>query len=838
MILKHLLTSAVVLTLSLSVFGDPLNVRTQEHIEAEVKRLTSLLTLEEKASLVHANGKFNIASIERLGIHEMWLSDGPHGVRYQMQRHGWERENLSDDRATYLPPLTAVAASWNPQMASLHGNVLGAEARHRNKDIILGPGVNIARLPLYGRNFEYMGEDPFLASRLAVEEIKAIQANDVAATIKHFALNTQELNRTGVNAKPDERTLREVYLPAFEAAVKEANVWAIMGSYNQFRGTNANQSKHLIKDILKGEWGYQGVLLTDWNVDINTHDAAVNGLDIEMGTDVAEYKDYFLADPLLAMIRAGEIPESILDDKVHRILRLQLNIGMMDKQRLSGERNTLKHQQAARTIAQEGVVLLKNNNVLPLDPKTLKNILVIGPNANKIHALGGGSSEVPALYEITPLQGLQNALGDNTNITVMRARNNGKLMPIASDYVYTRHWTGTPAWTLTRFSDKQKNLKIAESAIVDSAYHSRKGAKHEYISLTTQIKPLQNGLHTLKASAVGDFSLTVDNKSIINIKKSRGDIISYEIDLKAGTTYNFAIDYAGNNNFTLGWDAPGNLFSSEDEYIAAAKKADAIIYFGGLSHGDDREAIDRPHMSLPNDQDVIIEKLLAVNPNTIIFLIAGSAVEMPWAAKANSIVWGWYAGQEAGNAFADVLFGKINPSGKMPITLPKSLADTAPIKLNDYNETEATYPEGVFIGHRWFEQQKIEPLFPFGYGLSYTTFKYSNLKFSNQKFLKNSTFTVTATITNTGKVAGAEVAQLYLHDKKASVDRPAKELKGFYKVFLKPGQSKNISFTLNERDLSFWDINSNNWLAEAGEFTVLLGASSQSIHLEKSFLYQ
>ncbi|MGZ9898688.1 glycoside hydrolase family 3 protein [Shewanella gaetbuli] len=376
------------------------------NVETEIARLLPQLTLEEKVSLVHAAGKFHIPAIERLGIHEMWMSDGPHGVRYEIDRNSWAPAGWTNDYSTYLPPLTAVAASWDPNMATLHGNILGAEARHRNKDLILGPGVNLARLPLYGRNFEYMGEDPYLAASLVVPTVKAIQANDVGATVKHYALNTQELNRTGVNAKPDERTLREVYLPAFEAAVKQANVHAIMGAYNEFRGTNANQSEHLIKTILKGEWGFQGVLLTDWNVDINTYDAAMNGLDIEMGTDVASYDEYYMAKPLLEMIKAGKVPESVLDDKVSRILRVQLSIGMMDKQRLSGERNTQAHRDDAKTIATNGVVLLKNeHNVLPLKAEKLQNILVLGPNANKRHGFGGGSSEVKSLYEVTPVRG-------------------------------------------------------------------------------------------------------------------------------------------------------------------------------------------------------------------------------------------------------------------------------------------------------------------------------------------------------------------------------------------------------------------------------------------------
>jgi len=809
-------------------------------VEENVENLLKKLTLEEKISLVHASGKFHINAIERVGIPEMWLSDGPHGVRHQINRDDWNSAGWTDDHSTYLPHLTSVAASWDPAIAALHGQVLGAEARERKKDFILGPGVNLARLPLYGRNFEYMGEDPILAAKLVVPQIKAIQANDVAATVKHYALNTQELNRTGVNAKPDERTLREVYLPAFEASVKEANVWGMMGSYNQYYGTNANQSEHLVMDILKGEWGYKGVLLTDWNVDINTHDAAMYGLDLEMGTDVASYDDYFLAKPLLAQIKAGNIPVSVLDDKVRRILRVQYSIGMYDEMRLPGERNTKEHQLAARKIAAEGVVLLKNekvgeNKVLPLVQQKIKNILVLGPNADKKHGTGGGSSEVKSLYEITPLAGLKAQLGDEVNITVMRARSS-VLSPIASDYVASRHWTGTPAWNISYYKDQARKTVISESWIVDSTFKSNKSVT-EYITMKGDIKPLKSGIHTLNVFVEGSFTLKVDGESVINSFSTDDQVISYEINLNAEQHYAFEIRYDGKSEFTLGWDAPGNLFVEETEYIAAAKAADAVIYFGGLSHGDDRESIDRPDMRLPNSQDEIISKLLSTNKKTIVFLVAGSAVEMPWAEQANAIVWGWYGGMEAGHAFADVLFGEVNPSGKMPITLPEKLEHTAPIALNDYNAKESLYSEGVFIGYRWFEQQKIKPTFSFGHGLSYTQFDVSNIQLSSKSITGIDKITITAQVKNIGEVAGAEVVQLYLHDKKASVERPIKELKGFDKVFLQPGETQQISIELSIRDLSFWDVNTNNWLAEPGEFEVLLGTSLDSIRLKSIFSY-
>lgn len=805
-------------------------------VEAGVERLLSRLTLEEKVSLVHANSKFTIPAVERLGIHEMMMSDGPHGVRYEIARNSWDPAWHTDDQSTYLPVLTLVAASWNPAMARLHGNVLGSEARQRGKDVILAPGVNLARLPLYGRNFEYMGEDPFLAARLVVPEIEAIQSNDVAATVKHFALNTQELNRHGVDARPDERTLREVYLPAFEAAVKQGGALAVMGAYNEFRGTNANQSRYLVNDILKGEWGFDGILLTDWGVNINTYDAAMNGLDIEMGTRVDRYDDYFFGDPLREMIEQGKVSESVLDEKVRRILRVQLTIGMMDKHRLSGERNTDEHQQSARIIAAEGVVLLKNDGVLPLDRSSVKKILVMGPNAAKKHALSGGSSEVPALYEVTPLEGLRNKAGETIEVTVMQARHEGELAPIADEYVASHHWDGIPAWFVKFYEDKARKDLKRFATIPSSAHRPWREGDMQHLNMTGTVKPVQDGEHTLIVQAAGEFKLTLDGETVLQGNSPTAAEFRRSIDLKAGREYALEIVYDGADRFTLGWDAPGDVFRSEAEYLAAAREADVVIYVGGLDHDYDREGHDRENMKLPYHQDQTIGNLLQANKNTVVLLVAGSAVEMPWAEQAGAIVWGWYAGMEGGNAFADVLFGDINPSGKMPITLPKALEDAAPIALKDHRPDVNLYPEGVFIGYRWFEQQGIEPLFPFGHGLSYTDFTYSNLQIKPGS--ANDTWTVTATITNSGDRAGAEVVQLYLRDLVASVERPAKELRGFEKVFLEPGASRTVALRLGKRDLSFWDVNSNGWLAEPGEFEVMLGASVEDIRLKDRFTYR
>ena len=802
-------------------------------VDADVEALLSQLTLDEKISLLHADGKFVVNAIERLGIHEMWMSDGPHGVRMEISRDTWDPAGWDDDVATYLPPTTMVAASFNPRMARLHGSVLGAEARHRHKDLILGPGVNLARLPINGRNFEYLGEDPYLASRLVVESVRGIQANDVAATIKHYALNTQELNRRGVDSRPDERTLREVYLPMYEAAVKEAGVWAVMGAYNSYMGTNANQSRHLVMDILKGEWGFRGVLLTDWHVPINTYDAAMNGLDLEMGTD-APYNEFHFADPLKAMVSEGRVPVAVIDDKVRRILRLQLSVGMMDRYRLSGERNTAAHRAAALDIARDGVTLLKNEGgVLPLDPARLEKVLLIGPNVDREHAMGGGSSQIKALYEITPHQGVAARLGDGVEITTMRARGSA-LSPIAGEYLASRHWTGTPTWEVDHYTDAARTERSGHSVISDSAYAVEEPGTTEHVTFRGIIAPLESGAHELTARAAGAFRLAIDGEPVLEFTAEPAATRSRSVELEAGRSYEFVIDYDGAAHFTLGWDAPSDLFAPEAEYLAAARAADAVIFVGGLSHDDDREGVDRRNLKLPGSQDEVIEKLLAARPDTVILLLGGSPAEMPWIDRARAVLWGWYGGQEGGRAYAEVLFGDVNPSGKLPMTFPVRLADSAPIALDDYGPDIANYPEGVFIGYRWYEKQGIAPLFPFGHGLSYTSFAYADLEIATPAG-GDVVATVAVTLTNTGERAGAEAVQLYVGDVEASVERPAKELKGFAKVFLQPGESRRVEIPLSRRDLSFWDVAGGDWKAEPGEFAVMVGASSADIRLRSAF---
>ncbi|WP_082086910.1 beta-glucosidase [Teredinibacter purpureus] len=821
-------------TSQLAVMPSSVSKTTPAAIEQEVERLLAALTLSEKISLLHANSKFTVAGVERLGIEEMHLSDGPHGVRHEISRHSWAPADWDTDYATYLPPLTAIAASWDPAMATLHGTVLGREARHRNKDIILGPGVNLARLPTYGRNFEYFGEDPFLAAQLVVPEILAIQQHDVAACVKHYALNTQELNRWGVDAQPDERTLREVYLPAFEAAVKEGGVYSVMGAYNKVYGTNANQSAHLVNGILKQDWGFDGVLLTDWHVDINTVDAAMNGLDLEMGTLVEDYDDYYFAAPLLAKVQEGEIPEAIIDEKVRRILRLQLRVGMMDPLRQEGLRNTEEHHRAARTLAEQGIVLLKNDQqLLPLQKDTLKNVLVMGPNANLPHGRGGGSSQVKSNYEITPLQGLQTLLGDDVNIVYLRAGTGDTLQPIPADYISTRHGgSGTPVWRVISFEDAERQQPLNVTEWPQSSKRWAHNTDTQYLTLEATLVPIESGEHIVKFHGSGHAQLHVDGESVASWHTDGQKVLSQTLNLTAGQAYTFQLQYDGNTYFTLGWDAPGIQVVSEAVYTEAAKKADLVLYFGGLSHSDDREGHDRESMRLPGNQDEVITALHRANATTTVFIIAGSAVEMPWANDISTLVWGWYGGMEAGHAYARMLTGAVNPAGKMPITLPKQYADTAPIKLDDYNDNTALYKEGVFIGYRWFEAQSIEVQFPFGHGLSYTQFDIDNLSVPKVVDANAEKTVISVTLKNTGKRTGAEVVQLYLGDAVASVARPIKELKGFKKVTLAPGESQTVMFELKPRDFAFWDIQTNGWLVEQGNFNIYVGVSSEDIRAQ------
>lgn len=716
----------------------PAYLDTNRPIEERVKDALSRMTLEEKVKMLHAQSKFSSAGVPRLGIPEVWATDGPHGIRPEVLWDEWDQAEWTNDSCIAYPALTCLAATWNPEMSHLYGKSIGEEARYRKKDILLGPGVNIYRTPLNGRNFEYMGEDPYLSAMMVVPYIKGVQENGVAACVKHYALNNQETNRNTTNMHLNDRALYEIYLPAFKAAVQEGGTWSIMGSYNLYQGQHACHNKRLLKDILRDEWGFDGVVASDWGGVHNTEQAIYNGLDLEFGSWTNglsagtrnAYDNYYLAFPYLKLIKEGKVGTKELDEKVSNILRLIFRTSM-NPHKPFGSLGSPEHGQAGRKIAEEGIVLLQNNNnVLPIDLNKAKKIAVIGENAIKMMTVGGGSSSLKVKYEISPLDGLKARAGSLAEI------------------VYARGYVGDPTG--------------------------------EY-----------NGVKTGQ-----------------NLKDDR----------------------------------------SEDELLAealqVAKDADYVIFFGGLnkSEGQDCEGSDRISLGLPYAQDRVIRELAQINKNLIFVNISGNAVAMPWVNEVPAIVQGWFLGSEAGTALASVLIGDINPSGKLPFTFPVKLDDVGAHKLGEYpgNKEELvtkhqgdtineTYHEGIFVGYRWADKEKIKPLFPFGHGLSYTTFTYSKPAADKKTMTADDTISFTVNIKNTGTYEGQEIVQLYISDKKSSLPRPLKELKAFQKVKLAPGEEKTVTLTIDKKALSFFDDARHEWVAEPGKFEAMIGSSSRNI---------
>lgn len=706
-------------------------------IEARVKDALSRMTLEEKVALCHAQSKFSSAGVPRLGIPELWMSDGPHGVRAEINWNDWGYANWTNDSITAFPALTCLAATWNPDMSAKYGKAIGEEARYREKDVLLGPGVNIYRTPMNGRNFEYMGEDPYLASVMCVPYIQELQKNGVAACVKHYALNNQELWRGHIDVNLSDRALHEIYLPAFKAAVEEGGAWSIMGAYNKIRGQHACHNDFTLNKILKGDWKFDGCVITDWGGAHDTYEAAVNGLDIEMGSytngltseSVFTYNDYYLANPYLQMLKDGKVPMSTIDDKASRILRLIFRTAM-NRQKPYGSVATEEHYAAAREIGNEGIVLLKNAPVvkkgaplLPIDAAKYQNILVVGDNAVRLLNQGGGSSELKVKDMVSPLDGLRAAYGDK--------------VAYAKGYAAGRPMYG-------RADEIPQN-------VVDS----------------------------LRAEAV-----------------------------------------------------------------EMAKKADLVVLVGGLNknHFQDCEGGDRLEYGLPFGQDELIEALLGVNKNLVLVLLSGNAVEMPWVSRVPAIVQGWYLGSMGGKSLADILSGAVNPSGKLPFSFPAKLTDCGAHAFDELSypgdSIKQEYKEDILVGYRWHDTKKIPALFPFGHGLSYTTFTYGKPVASAKTMAADGTLTVTVAVKNTGSIAGKEIVQLYVGDDKCSVLRPVKELKHFAKVALAPGEEKSVTFTLTPDDLKFYDEASAAWKYEPGKFKAYVCASSADVRGIVSFEMQ
>ena len=713
--------------LSVSFAQTPVYLDETKPVEQRIDDALTRMTLDEKIAVIHAQSKFSSPGVKRLGFPDLWTDDGPHGVRPDVLWDEWVQAGQTNDSCVAFPALTCLAATWNPALSRLYGESLAEEALYRGKHVILGPGVNINRTPFNGRNFEYMGEDPWLASRMVVPYIQGLQSKGVAACVKHYALNNDEKYRHQVNVIVSDRALHEIYLPAFKAAVQEGGAWAVMGSYNLYQNQHNCHNATLLNKILKQDWGFDGVVISDWGGCHNTEEAIQNGLDLEFGswTDgltmgvTNAYDNYYMALPYKRLIREFKYSTKELDEKVRRVLRLFYRT-TMNRQRPFGFLCSESHYEAALKIAQQGIVLLKNDRkILPV--KKARRILVVGENAIKMMTVGGGSSSLKVQKEILPLDGIK-----------------------------------------TRFAEAE----------VDFA-----------------------------RGYVGD---TIQSYDGVTVGRSLYDLRSAE-ELTA-------------------------------EAVAKAKDADVVIFIGGLnkSNYQDCEGHDRQTYGLPYGQDQLIEALVKANPNLVYVNISGNAVAMPWADKVPAIVQGWFVGSESGEALASVLAGDVNPSGKLPFTWYARLEDCGAHATGSYPGTwrdghqiiDETYKEDIFVGYRWTDKQQIKPLFPFGYGLSYTTFQVSNLRADKKEMTADDQLTITADVKNVGSLAGAEVLQLYISDTQSSLPRPVKELKGFKKVYLEPGETQQVSFIIDRSALSFYDEKTGAWTAEPGEFVAMVNNSS------------
>lgn len=690
-----------------------------ENTEKQIDVLLGQLTLHEKIGMVHGAGLFRTEGVERLGIPPLKMSDGPMGVRAEIANDKWRKVGTTDDFVTYLPSNSAIASTWNRELARESGRILGEEARGRGKDMILAPGINIKRSPLCGRNFEYASEDPYLTSQVAAELVQGIQENDVSACVKHFAANSQETERLWVDTVVEERALQEIYYPAFREAVK-AGALSVMGAYNRLNGEHCCTGRHLLNEVLRGDWGFEGVIVSDWGGVHDTVLAAESGLDLEMGV-TGDFDNYRMAAELERRIREGELSEELLDKKVRNLLRLMFRLRMMGPERelrLAGTYNSPEHREGALKTARESVILLKNQGgALPL-PRSLKKIAVIGQNGAAVHADGGGSAEIKALYEISPLMGIKKLLGGNCQVAY------------------------APGYVISGRKKKEGEETLEE----------RREAEEQRAEALRQA-------------------------------------------------------------------------------LALAAESEAVIFIGGLNHDYDVEGADREDMGLPWGQDEVIRALLEARPDTVVVLMGGSPVEMPWLDRAKSLVWSYYNGMEGGTALAEVLFGEVNPSGRLAETFPERAGDCPALCVGDFAEKERVeYREGVMVGYRYYDTEKTPVNFCFGHGLSYTEFAYGELGAEISE--DGSRCLVRLSIKNTGSRRGAETVQLYVAPVSSSVKRPVHELRGFEKIWLEPGETRELTFDLGREAFAYFDEKAGAFAVEKGEYLIQAGASSRDIRAE------
>ena len=739
---RNLLTILAVGLITLSSFTagqtTPVYLDETKNIDERVADALSRMTLEEKVNILHAQSKFSSPGVPRLGIPELWCTDGPHGIRPEVKWDEWNQAGWTNDSCTAFPALTCLAATWDKEASALYGKSIGEEARYREKDVLLGPGVNIYRTPFNGRNFEYMGEDPFLAGEMCVPYIQGVQKNGVAVCLKHFALNNQECNRHTADVDVDDRALYEIYLPAFKKGVEEGDAWSIMASYNLYKGQHLCHNKYLLDDVLKGEWKFDGAVISDWGGACDPDQAAAYGLDLEYGTwtdglttkGKTSYDSYMLADPYLERLRDGRASLKTLDDKAGRVLKLIFRTAM-NRKKPFGSINSPEHLAAARQIGADGIVLLKNDaaadgsKVLPVDLASAKKILVVGENAIKMMTVGGGSSSLKVKHEVSPLEGIQAAVGNNAEV------------------IYERGYVGSTSNSYNGVTSGQdlSESRTAEQLIADAA--------------------------------------------------------------------------------------------------RAAADADVVLFFGGLNKDNhqDSEGADRIAYGLPYNQDAVIEALAAANPNLAVCLVSGNAVAMPWIGQVRSIAQCWFCGSEAGNSIADVIFGKVNPSGKLPFTVPVRIEDSPAHALGAYTcGKDVHYKESIYVGYRWFDTKGIRPLFAFGHGLSYTEFEYGEVNVSS-KVSANGVLKASVKVKNIGSRDGKEIVQLYIGEENPLLERPTKELKAFEKVSLAPGETKTVKFEIPVSDLAYFNADTHSWVLDSGhKFTAYFAAASDDVRGTADFI--
>ncbi len=802
-------------------------------VDQRVEDLLGRMTLQEKVDLLGGTG-FETTPIERLGIPAMRMTDGPLGPN----RGG---------KATNFSACIAMAATFDDSLIHQVARAMGREAYTLGYDMLLGPCINIARVPFGGRTFESFGEDPYLMSRMTAAYVKGVQSQNVICCTKHYVANNQEWNRFDVDARVSERALREIYYPAFRTAV-EVGTGAIMAAYNRVNGYYCAENKVLLTDVLKGDWGFKGIAVSDWGAVHSTVPTALAGLDLEMPTG-----KYF--GNLVKAVRDGKVPEALIDDKVRRILRALFELGLMDKRHAPGDTTTIDtsgHARLALQVAREAITLLKNeNNMLPLDASKLRSIAVVGPNGDVARLYGGGSGSLRSFYAVSPLEGIRRRVGSQVEVTFARGVHfkSKELPTIPSAWLVPAGGKpGEHGLRAEYFADrdlKGKPVLVRVDSVVDFDWHDRAPAPQVPadsfgVRWTGKLIAPASGLFELGARTDNGCRLYLDGKLLVDWWKDSApnQTKSVYVTLQKGRAYDLKLEMYENQGWAtahLGM-APAKIGEALQKAVDLARNSDLVVLCVGLREDLEGEARDRDKLELPDQQVKLIKAVTDVNRNVVVVLNNATPIVMRgWYERVPAIVEAWYTGQESGTALADILFGDVNPSGRLPLTFPRRWEDSPVYGTYPGARDVAYYREGVFVGYRGFDKNGVEPLFPFGYGLSYTRFSYSDLKLSAREMNQGDTLWVSFVVTNVGQRAGDEVAQLYVHDVRASVPRPPKELKGFARVHLEPGEEKTVEIPLDAKKLAFYDPAARKWVVEPGEFQVLVGASSRDIRLLGKF---